>query len=171
MSQSLIAFDTDHIKGYVFGTNRLKEIRGASSILDRLNRKRTVEIAEDFGATTIYAYGGSALFVVASDKAKALGKEVQKLYHEETGGGASITYAIQPIPDYGTQNIMTAEKLNGNITMVDVRKLLGLRLRLAKDSLQIKMSQGDDAQQYDVLAHVTLPSHALLCTCESCGVA
>ncbi len=52
VSQSLIAFDTDHIKGYVFGTNRLKEIRGASSILDRLNREKTVEMAESFGAKT-----------------------------------------------------------------------------------------------------------------------
>jgi hypothetical protein len=172
VSQSLIAFDTDHIKGYVFGTNRLKEIRGASSILDRLNREETVKIAEeDFEATTIYAYGGSALFVVDYVKAEALGKAVQKLYYEETGGGASITYAIQVVPDYGAQNIMTAKKLNGNISMADVRKLLHLRLRLAKDNLQMKMSPEDSAQQDDVLARIALPSHALLCTCESCGVA
>jgi hypothetical protein len=171
VSRSLIAFDTDHIKGYVFGTNRLKEIRGASSILDRLNRDKTVEIAKVFGAIPIYAHGGSALFIVDSDQAEALGKAVQKLYHEETGGGASITYAIQEVPDYGAQDIMTAEKLNGNITMADVRKLLGLRLRLAKDSLQMKMPPEDGAQRDDVLAHVALPSHALLCTCESCGVA
>src|SRR5437660_11989552 len=132
VSQSLIAFDTDHTKGYVFSTNRLKEIRGASSILDRLNREETVKRAEeDFGATTIYAYGGSALFIVDSRQTEALGKAVQKLYHEETGGGASITYAIQAVPDYGEQDIMTAEKLNGNITMADVRKLLRLRLRIA----------------------------------------
>ncbi|MFL5663657.1 MAG: Cas10/Cmr2 second palm domain-containing protein [Ktedonobacteraceae bacterium] len=171
VSESLIAFDTDHIKGYVFGTNRLKEIRGASSILDRLNRDKTVEMAKGFGARRIYAHGGSALFIVDSDKAEALGKAVQKLYHEETGGGASITYAIQPVPDYGTQNIMTAEKLNGNITMADVLKLLRIRLRLAKDSLQMDTSSEDGLQQNDVLTHIPLPSHALLCTCESCGVA
>lgn len=171
MSQSLIAFDTDHIKSYVFGTNRLKEIRGASSILDRLNRERTVRIAEDFKATRIYAHGGSALFIVDSDQAEALGKAVQKLYHEETGSGASITYAIQSVPDYGAQDIMTAKKLNGNMTMADVLKLLRLRLRLAKDSLQMNMSPGDSSQQDDVFAHIALPSHALLCTCESCGVA
>src|SRR6266700_1198819 len=171
VSRSLIAFDTDHIKGYVFGTNRLKEIRGASSKLDRLNREQTVKIAKGFGAIPIYAYGGSALFIVDSDQAEALGKAVQKLYHEETEGGASITYAIQAIPDHGTQDIMTAKQMNGNITMADVRKLLGLRLRLVKDSLQMNMSPRTDAQQDDVLAHVALPSHALLCTCESCGVA
>src|SRR5437588_5724025 len=143
MSQSLIAFDTDHIKGYVFGTNRLKEIRGASSILDRLNREQTVEIAKGFKASPIYAHGGSALFIVDSDRAELLGKAVQKLYHEETGGGASITYAIQPIPDYDKQeDIMKVKELNGNITMADVLKLLRLRIRQAKDSLQMNMSPG-----------------------------
>jgi hypothetical protein len=41
---SLVAFDTDHIKEYVFGTDRLKEIRGASSLLDRLNRREMEEV-------------------------------------------------------------------------------------------------------------------------------
>ena len=72
VSQSLIAFDTDHIKGYVFGTSKLKEIRGASSRLDYLNRVLTREKAESkaFGATTIYAHGGSALFLIDSDESE-----------------------------------------------------------------------------------------------------
>ncbi len=65
---------------------------------------------------------------------------------------------------------MTAKQLNGNITMADVLKLLRLRLRLAKDSLQMHSRQEDDTQENDVLAHIALPSHALLCTCESCGI-
>src|SRR2546429_3824287 len=55
--------------------------------------------------------------------------------------------------------------------MAEFLKHLCLRLRLAKDSLQKKMPPGDGAQRDDQLAHVALPSHALLCTCESCGVA
>ena len=43
--QSLVALDTDHIRGYVFETNKLQEIRGASSILDTLNRKTMLETA------------------------------------------------------------------------------------------------------------------------------
>jgi len=171
MSQSLIAFDTDHIKSYVFGTNKLKEIRGASSILDALNRDKTTAKAKEYGATCIYANGGSALFLVDSGQAESLGKAVQELYHNNTGGGASITYAIQVIPDHdSTQDIMTAEKLNENVTMADVLKLLRLRLRLAKDGLQMNMSSKEGTQQDDALAHIALPSHALLCTCESCGV-
>ncbi|MBV9230776.1 MAG: hypothetical protein JOZ18_15820 [Chloroflexi bacterium] len=172
MSQSLLAFDTDHIKGYVFGTSKLKEIRGASSRLDYLNRILTREMAEstDFRAITIYANGGSALFLVDSDKAEKLGKAVQQIYREKTGGGASITYAIQPIPDYDPKDIMTAERLNEHVTMLDVLKLLRLRLRLAKDSLQMSRPQRDDPQQDDSEYYIAAPSHALLSLCNSCGI-
>lgn len=36
MGFSLVALDTDHIKEYVFGTDKLKEIRGASPLLVQL---------------------------------------------------------------------------------------------------------------------------------------
>jgi hypothetical protein len=42
LGKSLVAMDTDHIKQYVFATDKLKEIRGASSILDRLNREKWI---------------------------------------------------------------------------------------------------------------------------------
>ena len=177
VSQSLIAFDTDHIKRYVFGTSKLKEIRGASSILDHLNRVETVRMAEsaDFRATKIYANGGSALFLIDSDKAESLGKAVQKLYRDITGGGASITYAIQPIPDNDSQNLMTATKLNGDVEMSAVLELLRTRLRLAKDGHQVDRSQDDSQHENDgrrqenVADIIALPSHPLLCTCNSCG--
>ena len=93
VSRSLIAFDTDHIKSYVFGTNKLREIRGASSLLDSLNRVRTVMAAtQEFGEEScIYANGGSALFLIeaedADTQAEKLAKEVQSLYHSQTHGG------------------------------------------------------------------------------------
>jgi hypothetical protein len=174
VSQSLIALDTDHIQDYVLGTNRLKEIRGASSILDRLNRYETVDIVQgkDFRAQRIYACGGSALFLVDSQKAEALGQAVQERYREKTGGGASITYSIQDVPDPDDgRDILDAERLEGGVTMKDVLKLLRLRLRLAKDSLQVKMSPRDAARQDTMSASIALPSHSLLCPCESCGMA
>jgi len=180
VSQSLIAFDTDHIKRYVFGTSKLKEIRGASSILDRLNRIETVQKAEsdDFKATKIYAHGGSALFLIDSGKAESLGKAVQKLYHDATRGGASITYAIQPLPDDAPPlpDLMTATTLNADIRMSDVLKMLRIRLRLAKDgqhphySQDELQSQKDDLRQDNLADVIALPSHPLLCTCKSCGV-
>ena len=168
MSKSLIAFDTDHIKGYVFGTNKLKEIRGASSLLDSLNRQETERATSGFiTKPPVYTNGGSALFIVDSDgqkdsaaRAEELGKEVQKRYREKTGGGASISYAVQPIPAHekSDEDIMKIKKFDDGTTMKDVLKLLRMRLRLAKDS------------PHYVDIPVALPSQALLCTCESCGV-
>lgn len=172
MSQSLLAVDTDHIKRYVFGTNRLKEIRGASSLLDGLNRVSTVSKAESapFRARKIYAHGGSALFLLDSDQAEPLGKAIQKLYREETGG-ASITYAIQPLPETGAQDIMTARQLNGEVTMSQLLRLLRLRLNLAKDSLQQSQTARNSSQNQFTSAVLALPSYVLLSSCQSCGVA
>ena len=51
----LVSFDTDRIKEYIFATGRLREIRGASAILDELNRLDMVEKSSEFRAEKIYA--------------------------------------------------------------------------------------------------------------------
>src|ERR1700737_4474337 len=104
---SLVAFDTDHIKQYVFATDKLKEIRGASSILDRLNRQDMSDIAKDVdtNAQLIYANGGSGLFEVDTDKADKFGKRVQQQFRVRTAGSATITYTIQELPDSATSDI------------------------------------------------------------------
>src|SRR2546430_5988649 len=86
---SLVAFDTNHIKSYVFGTDRLKEIRGASSLLDRLNRDVMPKLAESHDGTKIYVNGGSGLFLIDSAKALDFGSQVQREYQRLTAGGAS----------------------------------------------------------------------------------
>lgn len=96
--QSLIAIDTDHIKGYVFATDTLKEIRGASSLLDRLNRDVMPELAKSYGGVKIYANGGSGLFLIDSANAVKFGMQLQHEYRRMTAGGASITYVVQPLP-------------------------------------------------------------------------
>jgi hypothetical protein len=55
MGFSLVALDTDHIKEYVFGTDKLKEIRGASSLLDYLNRIVMQEFADNYRADVALA--------------------------------------------------------------------------------------------------------------------
>jgi len=40
MRRSLVSYDTDRIKEYVFATGDLKEIRGASGILDESEGNR-----------------------------------------------------------------------------------------------------------------------------------
>ncbi len=52
MPQFLVVIDTPGIKQFVFGTDALAEIRGASALLDRLNRRETQERLNDMLART-----------------------------------------------------------------------------------------------------------------------
>lgn len=94
MAKSLVAFDTDKIKQYVFRTSSLKEIRGASAILDRINRQ---EMPRVVGGEQVYANGGSGLFVVDSGAAGRTIGAVQRLY-KTTTGSATISAASVDIP-------------------------------------------------------------------------
>ena len=97
MSKWLVAFDTDKIKQYVFRTSTLKEIRGASALLDRLNCS---EMPQLVGGDCIYANGGGGLFVIDADDPQAPSRaiaSVEKLYTTATHSG-SITGAAVPMP-------------------------------------------------------------------------
>jgi hypothetical protein len=120
MRQSLLAFDTDRIKEYVFATDVLKEIRGASNILDTLNRQ---EMPRCVSGTCYYAHGGAGLFVVATDDATACIRRVRQVYAEKTGGAVTITGVEIPLPDHfdtAHHNIQT------------LWKHLGYKLKAAK---------------------------------------
>ncbi len=150
--QSLVALDTDHIKQYVFATDKLKEIRGASSILDNLNRRVMTDIAEkEFQAKGIYANGGSGLFLIDGDKtiAEKFGQRVQQEYRKETEGGASITFAVQEIPE-------SIQDIENNPDLHPYMQLLHYRLLQAK---------GYPHQDFEVL-----PSHPLMRLCDACGI-
>lgn len=151
MEKSLVALDTDHIKKYVFATDKLKEIRGASSILDRLNREDMESIVheEDPDAKTIYADGGSGLFLVAIDKAEKIRQRIYSEFHSKTVGGATVTYADQVIPD----SIKDPEHED----IGEVLELLRYRLREAKDSQPIQ-------------DHIAFPSQVFMRSCDCCGV-
>jgi hypothetical protein len=140
MSKSLVAFDTDQIKDYVFGTATLKEIRGASALLDQLNREEMRRIVGVPGEDVIYANGGAGLFVVEEDRAEDIIQAVQRVYREETIT-ASITGESVPLPQ-------------GRDVALDELKLIRSRLRAAKDGKSAPM----------------LPlTHSLLHFCDSCG--
>ncbi len=116
----IVAFDTDKIKNYVFATNKLKEIRGASAILDELNEHETLKLLP--GGTGNYDFdpignvwkcngkdidkndlewevvfvGGGAGAVIFKNKqsAQEFCQELEKKYSIFTEDGASITTAI-----------------------------------------------------------------------------
>ena len=194
MGLSLVAFDTDHIKQYVFGTDKLKEIRGASSLLDRLNRGEMKRVAYDhrINIIPIYTNGGSGLFLVDAEDAEKFGQLVQKAYKEQSEGRASITFVVQEIPnnieDVRTDNLSNELKhmlqdypphIQAIMTHDLGRELelMRYRLREAKDCPPGMLYA--DAYTTDVpikglktldAGVVALPSHPFMRSCDSCGV-
>ncbi|MCL4298478.1 MAG: hypothetical protein KJ077_22265 [Anaerolineae bacterium] len=144
MTESLLAFDTDRIKSYVFATGKLKEIRGASAILDELNREQMVKEIERLGGRCIYANGGSGLFIIDSNQAQTALAVVEKLYREKTSTASISGTFVDLPPDY---------KSGDNIQLEF--RTLGYRLRAAKDG------------KAGLAAPVT---HPYLHFCDSCGV-
>jgi hypothetical protein len=149
--KSLVALDTDHIKDYVFATDTLKEIRGASSLLDRLNRDVMRKLAKSYGGETIYANGGSGLFLIDSGKAVKFGIQVQNEYRRLTTGGVSVTYVVQPLSEDAPDTIEEIMKH----PMPHTLALLRYRLR---------------EQKGYPYAHIDEASHPLMRLCDSCGI-
>lgn len=146
MSKSLVAFDTDKIKQYVFATGKLKEIRGASALLDYLNLEVMEQIVEQICGSgnyrKVYANGGAGLFVVDTEKATAVITAIKKAYQDKTKT-ASITGVAVPLPqtyEQNTQNELT---------------LIRYLMRATKDS---------NNQSVFPL------THPLLHFCDSCGI-
>lgn len=87
--QRLVLLDTDQIKQYVFPTGRLSEIRGASLLLDELNRDYTRDQFRE--GESIYANGGQALGIAPNEEvADTIVQRVKEEYARRTGI-ASVT--------------------------------------------------------------------------------
>ena len=102
----VIIIDTPSIKKYVFGSDPLNEIRGASARLDRLNRvdmENCLTAHLDIGhVEPVYANGGSAQFLVQADDAatvKAACESTMRHIREQTGGEVGIVYGIARLQD------------------------------------------------------------------------
>lgn len=96
---ALLVADTDATQSYVFESNKLPEIRGASRQLDDLNRQIGRLVAEA-GHQCIYAGGGGLLALVPPEAAPDLAAQIETLYPQVTGT-ATITAAWRPLPaDY-----------------------------------------------------------------------
>ncbi len=117
-TRALLAADTDRTLDYVFESARLPEIRGASTILDDLNREEAPKRIRrlDTSAKQIYAAGGGLLYEVAADKAPVIQRELEALYPQETGV-ATITCVYRVLPGPANEGIpqapVDAESLSG----------------------------------------------------------
>jgi CRISPR-associated protein Cmr2 len=92
MSRYLIVIDTPGIKQFVFGTDALAEVRGASALLDRLNRLETEKCLRDglgSGLSKVFANGGTGQFVVDAPDLQSVRQALDRLstcYRDQTGG-------------------------------------------------------------------------------------
>jgi hypothetical protein len=100
--QFLLVVDFPGIKGFVFGTDRLVEIRGGSGILDHLNREVLPGIlAEKLGTDNVdcvYAGGGAGQFLVRAPRER-IDEAVARLRRqcrEESGGGLRLVTVLVP---------------------------------------------------------------------------
>jgi len=98
----LIAVDVPGIKDYVFGTDKLVEIRGASALLDNLNRN---VIPERIEKRCVFACGGAAQFII-EDTPENIQDEflaIQREVYLQSGGALQIvTGMARLIDNYGT---------------------------------------------------------------------
>ena len=108
MKRNLVLLDTDHIKQYVFATDRLKEIRGASALLDELNRIDTENLAKevDPNAETVYANGGAGMFWVSDENPAELINRVRQQYREKTVTGSITGVSVPESLDKNEQHLL-----------------------------------------------------------------
>ncbi|MCS6862166.1 MAG: hypothetical protein NZT92_17825, partial [Abditibacteriales bacterium] len=84
---ALVLGGATKIKGYVFESARLPEIRGASGLLDRINLEDMRRLWRDgLGCEDciIYANGGEVLAFAPVHKAAELANEIERIYTRET---------------------------------------------------------------------------------------
>jgi len=115
--QFLLVMDVPSIKKYVFGTDRLIEIRGASALLDDLNRKQTELFMQrhlvDSEIKCVFANGGSAQFLVKA-KEGDLNRCLHALeahFYNETKGGARLVCGKAVLTESGYQSALHRARL------------------------------------------------------------
>ncbi len=98
MSQNpkyLIAFDTDQIKNYIFATNSLREIRGASALLVKIEEEREKDLALPEDAVVYSAGGSGAVEIGSLEEAESLKEKIEFDFQQRTVSG-SITAIVVP---------------------------------------------------------------------------
>ena len=98
----VIQIDTPSIKKYVFGTDSLNEVRGASARLDWLNRYEMERVLRKHipNVEKVYANGGTAQFLArecTETSAKAACQKMVRYLREQTGGEVRAVYGIARI--------------------------------------------------------------------------
>jgi CRISPR/Cas system-associated protein Cas10 (large subunit of type III CRISPR-Cas system) len=140
----LVSFDTDKIKNYIFATNNLKEVRGASALLVQQDEKRE-KLPEALSARLIYAAGGGGtLLTDSTEKANELIKNIEREFRM-----ATKTATITAVDLSSSER----DELNSN--------WFGRHMAEAGKKLQKKKAQKVELS--------LLPMEPYMRLCDSCG--
>ena len=101
--QSLALLEVDKIHSYIFATNNLKEIRGASYLLSKINEEETEQVLKSCltAKTKILSTGGVTKVIFDDEnEAHLFLKQMERIYREDLIT-ASVTTHVEPItPEY-----------------------------------------------------------------------
>lgn len=115
MSRYIVTVETVKIKDFLFSTNKLRIIRGASYLLDYLNQVVVPEILKSNGVKgedIIYVGAGNAKFFVDDeDTAKNIAKEVKRVYKKEAPNSKVVASYIETEYRVGKDNSKNKRKI------------------------------------------------------------
>jgi len=97
----LVAIETQKVKSYLFASPFIRETRGASLLLDMLNRKKTEELLKkEFpGAENIYLGGGSGRIEFCSrEDAESFKNKLLDMYRQETENARIAVQVVEQKP-------------------------------------------------------------------------
>jgi CRISPR-associated protein Cmr2 len=178
---ALVSGGATKIKSYVFESSRLPEIRGASSLLDRINLEdipRLFAEPEPSGLgcedCLIYANGGEVLGFAPKTKAAWLADKIEQLYAHETLVAQSVAVWQAFELNQIRNGLLADEDLSGS----GIEKLLGynpgdnrtfgsLIAPLALAKFRRREANTDPDRQFRQVAHFETVAFARRCSsCE-----
>lgn len=100
---TLVLFDADRIRDYVFRTGRLKEIRGGSLLVrDLTDKEHLVERGLATDDQLVFARGGSGLAVFDDpEQAEIFARELAARYRQETHGATLTAVCVPATGNFG----------------------------------------------------------------------
>ena len=137
MAKFIVAIETVKIKEFLFSTNKLKVIRGASYLLDYLNQVEVPKILEKNGITKeerIYVGAGNAKFFVERDSkeeaeqlVKKIISEIKEKYEREAPGAKVVGVYVETQYKKGEKSEEGKEVWNdldklGELTVIEKSK-------------------------------------------------
>ena len=94
--QFLVVIETQRVKGYLFASRFLRETRGASMLLDKLNRTETERLLQATSCEVVYLGGGSGRVLFASkSEAERCAQQVRELYQQKTHNARVSVEVVQ----------------------------------------------------------------------------